>query len=146
MAKTLLGLAQRLESYANQIEKSASNCAVELATNIVIQLANNTPVDTSQAISSWVVTLSKVTTLKLPPYYPGAYGSTKNSSVNRTIKEAVELLKKKKPGQIIYIQNNQPYIKRLNEGYSKQAPAMYVEASVLVAKKQGYNFKVRLKK
>lgn len=36
-----------------------------------------------------------------------------------------------KAGDTLYIANSTPYIKRLNDGHSKQAPKMFVERTVL---------------
>lgn len=35
-----------------------------------------------------------------------------------------------KAGDTLYLANSTPYIKRLNEGWSKQAPARFVEMTV----------------
>jgi len=37
---------------------------------------------------------------------------------------------KSKPGKKIFITNNLPYAKRLNEGWSTQAPANFVQAAI----------------
>jgi hypothetical protein len=143
MAKGLLDLAASMERKAKAIDAAASQLAVETAQTIVGDLAFKTPVDTSQALSNWIVTLDAPSTGKIKPHFPGEGGSSQKSSAGETINQARAVLAKKKPGQKIYITNNLPYIRRLNDGYSKQAPAGFVERSVLIGRKMRKNFKIK---
>lgn len=143
MAKGLLDLATSLEKKAKAIDEAASKLAVDTALTIVGDLAFKTPVDTSQALSNWIVTLDNPSTQTVKPYFPGEGGSTQRASAAETINQARAILAKKKPGQKIYITNNLPYIRRLNDGYSKQAPAGFVERSVLIGRKMRRNFKLK---
>ena len=143
MAKGLLDLATSLEKKAKAIDEAASKLAVDTALTIVGDLAFKTPVDTSQALSNWIVTLETPSSDKIKPHFPGEGGSSQKSSAAETINQARAILAKKKPGQKIYITNNLPYIRRLNDGYSKQAPAGFVERSVLIGRKMRRNFKLK---
>lgn len=143
MASDLLSLADRLEKKAAAIEKAASQTAVDTALAIVGDLAYKTPVDTSQALSNWIVTLESPAEQRISPHYPGLQGSTRNASAAETLNLAKAVLKNKKPGQAIYIRNNLPYIRRLNDGYSGQAPAGFVERAVLIGRKMLAKFKIK---
>lgn len=143
MGKGLLDLAESLERKAKSIDEAASKLAVDTALTIVADLAYKTPVDTSQALSNWIVTVGSPSSEKIKPHYPGEGGSTQKASAAETINKAREVLKSKKPGQVIFITNNLPYIRRLNDGYSKQAPAGFVERSVLIGRKMRKNFKLK---
>ena len=143
MAKGLLDLAASMERKAKAIDAAASQLAVETAQTIVGDLAFKTPVDTSQALQNWIVTLDSPSDAKIKPYYPGEGGSTQKASAAETINQARKVLASKKPGQKIYITNNLPYIRRLNDGYSKQASAGFVERSVLIGRKMKKNFKIK---
>lgn len=143
MAKGLLDLAASLEKKAKAIDEAASKLAVGTALTIVGDLAFKTPVDTSQALSNWQVSLGSPVDSKIPPYYPGEGGSTRNSSAAETINQARKILAGKKPGQRIFITNVLPYIRRLNDGYSKQAPAGFVERAVLIGRKMIKKAKLR---
>lgn len=143
MAKGLLDLATSLEKKAKAIDEAASKLAVDTALTIVGDLAFKTPVDTSQALSNWIVTLETPSSDKIKPHFPGEGGSTQKASAAETINQARKVLTKKKPGRKIYITNNLPYIRRLNDGYSKQAPAGFVERAVLIGRKMRKNFKIR---
>lgn len=143
MSKSLLDLANSLEQRAAKLDDEACRVAVYIAETIVADLAYKTPVDTSQALSNWQVSLGSPVDSKIPPYYPGEGGSTRNSSAQSTIDTAKNLLKQKRPGVTIYISNVLPYIRRLNDGYSKQAPAGFVERAVLIGRKTIKKAKLR---
>lgn len=143
MGRSLLDLANDLDKKANLVETAASDLAVEIAMVVITDLANTTPVDTSKALSNWIVTLGSPTNQKVPAHFKGSRGSTKSASVAQTIANARDFLKKKKPGQTIYISNRQPYIKRLNEGYSGQAPAGFVQRAVLLGRRAKSKFKLK---
>lgn len=143
MANDLLSLANSLEKKIKAIETAASKSAADMALTIVGDLAYKTPVDTSQALSDWQVTLGEPAAGKIGAHFPGTKGSTRNASAAETINLAKAVLAKKKPGQPIYITNNQPYIRRLNDGYSQQAPAGFVERAVLIGRKMAAKFKIK---
>ncbi len=143
--KTLLDLARRMDSLAKQVGPSASNLAVEIATNIVTQLTRMTPVDTSTALSNWVVTLGAPNGGIIRAYVVGSHGSTQASSARAALAAAKMVLKTKKPGQVIWITNNLPYIGELNRGSSHQAPVGFVQGAVAIGyntvQKKGLTFK-----
>lgn len=143
MAKGLLDLAASLEKKAKAIDEAASKLAVDTALTIVGDLAFKTPVDTSQALSNWIVTLETPSSDKIKPHFPGEGGSTQRASAAETLNSAKLVLRNKKPGQAIFITNNLPYIRRLNDGYSAQAPAGFVERAVLIGRKMRKKFKIK---
>lgn len=136
MPKSLIDLAEELEAKASEIEEQGSDLAVKVAMTIIGDLAYRTPVDTSTAISNWQVTLGFPAKGSIPAHYLGRLGSTYSASASETVSLAKLILKPKKAGQYIYISNNLPYIRKLNEGSSQQAPAGFVERAVLLGRKQ----------
>lgn len=142
MPRNLLDLAKRLDGVTKNIEKAASDQAVRVAQTIVGDLAYSTPVDTSKALSNWVVSLETPFLGILPPHYYGESGTSQRASAAETINKARTILKGKRPGQTIFISNNLPYIRRLNDGYSRQAPAGFVERAALIGRRLLRNFKV----
>lgn len=135
MARNLLDLAKSLESRAKLLPEFGSSFAKHVAMTIVTELAHNTPVDTSQAISNWTVTIGSPSTEFVGPHYPGERGSTYEASSEETILLAKIALLKKKPGQSIFITNNADYIRKLNDGSSPQQPAGFVERAIFVGKR-----------
>jgi len=127
---TLKGLAVRMNKRADDIGDRANDAAVETALVIVGSLAFDTPVDVSTAISGWQIGITDPVPTRRPAYYPGERGSTYRASAQATVAAAKAELRTKKPGQAIYISNLEPYIRRLNAGYSKQSAGAFIELAV----------------
>ncbi|RTL04578.1 hypothetical protein EKK58_10260 [Candidatus Dependentiae bacterium] len=98
---------------------------VVLAVDAAVVLA--TPVLTGRARSNWIPSLDKPVTKEL-----------KKESYDKTGGEAIAAAQSVaagiKFGSDVYISNNLPYINRLNQGHSQQAPAGFVEKAVQAAK------------
>lgn len=144
MAKTLLDLAKRMDRLAGAIDAAASEHAAKVGLTIVSDLAYHTPVDTSKALSNWIVSIGGPTFKRIDPYFFGEGGSSRNASAQETIAAAKAMLANKKPGQSIFITNSQPYIRRLNEGYSRQAPAGFVERAALIGRRLKFEVKIKV--
>ena len=138
MARSLLDLATRLEKVVYNIDSVYSNLAVSVALTILGDLVYKTPVDTSQALSNWQVSLRTPTPLggEIPPYHPGLGGWTRGASAQEAIRAAKQVLSGKKPGDTIYLSNVLDYIVPLNEGSSTQQAAGFVERAVLLGRIQ----------
>lgn len=127
---TLLKLAKDMNGKAGKIEKAASDLAAFVALEVTAELADVTPVDTSNAISNWQIGLGAPVVDEIEPHYPGQKGSTEAMSEDATVIAAKVKLKNKKPGQIIYLSNNAPYIVDLDGGSSMQEPRGFVKRAV----------------
>lgn len=142
----LRDLADLMIGLSKSTDQLSSDLSVKIATAIITDLVYVTPVDTSKALSNWQISLSNAGSGQLPAAYRGFKGSTANVSAESTLAFALAILKTKKPNQNIHIYNNLPYIRRLNEGYSSQAPAGFVERAELIGRKvieQESNLNVR---
>lgn len=93
-------------------------------------LVFSTPVDTGRARGNWVIGIdSPNSTIN----FKEVSKISKNSS--SITKDTIENNKKKinsfsSSNKSIFISNNLPYIGRLNDGYSAQAPSGFVEKAV----------------
>lgn len=134
MAKTLLALAERLESIAAKIETGANEIKKAVAREIVKDLIPATPVDTSRALSNWIVSNGRAHNYSIAPHVAGISGSTRGASMSVALADAMALIETAKPGVPIFITNNLSYIRSLNEGSSRQAPAGFVERSALIGR------------
>lgn len=93
------------------LEKTVRRVALVVDTTLV----NTTPVDTGRARANWLPSLN------VP----------RSDSVDLKNTEGVEsILPSYKVSDTIYITNNLPYIQRLNDGWSQQAPAGFVETAI----------------
>lgn len=130
--KTLGDLAKRMHEYAVDLPKEVNRVAVACAEVILYDLVKKTPVDTSNALSNWVVSIDVLNGREIEPYYFGSAGSTFIQSSNAAYLVGKEELISKKPGQAILISNSVDYIVDLNEGKSKQEPAGFVHRAALI--------------
>lgn len=128
-----------LEQFSRRIAQIGAGVAVEvdktvrmaaLAADQAVVLG--TPVDKGRARSNWIVSLGAPSRTTVDPYVPGEGGSTAGANANAALAQGAAVIGGYS-GLIhgsIAISNNLPYIGRLNAGYSKQAPAGFVEKAV----------------
>jgi hypothetical protein len=145
MVNDLYALAARMKALSAAVGPAENRLVSQVVGTIVGDLALNTPVDTSQAISNWRVGIGSPPSAKVPPHFPGKHGSTYALSSPETVKRALEALQSRKPGQTVYIANNLPYIRKLNEGSSTQQPKGFVERAIVIGRRQIRNAKLGLK-
>jgi hypothetical protein len=136
----LATLARRIEKYEKNLPKNVSKLVVDVAMKVVEQLVSSppegTPVDTSKAESNWQVAIGRRPGTYLPAHILGAKGSTQGASAAVVMADALAALAGRKAGQVIYISNVAPYIRKLAyEGHSKQSPPGWVEAAVMNAER-----------
>lgn len=143
---TLSDLATAMRDLAVRSDFVASEIAATAVIIGLTDLVNVTPVDTGAALSNWRVSLNAPLQEIIPPYAPsqrgrmisGSWTHTIDPSVTReanippTLEAARTILIEKKPGDAIHLQNWLPYIAKLNNGSSKQAPAGFVERAELL--------------
>jgi len=67
-------------------------------------------------------------------YVPGYLGYTASASTAEALSVGINTLSRKKPGQIVYISNNTPYIRDLENGSSKQAPQGILSGAMLITR------------
>lgn len=145
MARTLLDLARDVEALSDEVAEAANELKQKVALELVKILVFETPVDTSKALSNWRASLGEGLDNAIEAIYPGSHGSTRSASGLEAISRAEAEIKRSKPGETVAIFNAAPHIRRLNEGYSSQAPAGFIEVAVLKAQaiiaKEGLDLK-----
>jgi len=137
-------LANRMKQIKANLAPEVSRCCIETGITLEQYLVYTTPVDTSNALSNWQGSLDQPITSEIFPYVPGVMGLTKLQSAAEALEVFTQKMMEKKPGQTIFISNNAPYIRDLNNGTSKQAPAGFVENCELMARQSVKNFKMVL--
>lgn len=144
----LLDLAKRLEKRAASISTDANEVKKATALKMVDYLIDETPVDTSNALSNWQVGLGRPVGYEpRGPFVRGDAGSSAAASRAAAKEAARGLIAAAKPGQPIYLSNVTAYIRRLNDGWSKQHPGGFIEAAILLGRKFVNSVKlVRLRK
>lgn len=112
----------RINRIMVRLENATQEAAVDMALRIHGKLVEGTPVDTGWARSNWLLSVGtpKKETVGEP-------GKLNTAAAELGQSEVADWGIASGP---IYITNNVPYIRRLNEGSSTQAPAGFVESAV----------------
>jgi len=142
-----------VNSYAKAIQRGMAEATRKIATAGSQVIIDNTPVDTTRAVSNWKVYIGKMQAKEVRPIMPGLSGKGTRASAARNLMkaEAAERIKFYKSGtQPIWITNSVPYIKILERGGAKTRPywmvqkgllAMRLYASTVQILKEGFNSK-----
>jgi hypothetical protein len=123
--------SRRIKARAKNASKNTDNLMrkVILAVDQAVVLA--TPVDTGRARANWRPNIGSAIEQTLPE--PGG----PNIGTSLALKAGEDVAASYKGGAnspTVHITNNLPYIKYLNEGSSQQAPANFVNQSILIVK------------
>jgi len=112
--KKINKIAAGIELEANTVKKK-----VAIAIDQVVTLA--TPVDTGRARANWRVGIDAP-----------VQGTTEDTDKNgqATLQAAKDKINSTDSGEDIFISNSLPYIGKLNDGSSAQAPAGFVEKAI----------------
>lgn len=129
MRMNLLSAAMR--RIGDTIEKNTVAKAKITADATVRLLVERTPVDTTEAVSNWQLTINSPADRVNPPFVPGKGGSTATASRLIATTTALSVLEGyTRSDQEIFITNPAPYISELNDGKSNQAPAGFIEEAI----------------
>jgi len=101
-------------AYKKKVLGMLDKATRKLAIDIQNDVESQTPVDTGRARSNWLPSI----------------GTARKDTTESTGGSPVINFTSYQLGDKIYITNNLPYIARLNDGYSKQAPAAYVDMAI----------------
>lgn len=130
MARDFRDLSDSLLSIGSQIVDNANKKKRVGATIIASELTLETPVDEGRARSNWQASVGTPVSRQIEAYAPGDRGSTKGQNTAAAMLQQKSEISKSKPEQPIYIVNNLPYIKPLNEGASAQVTPGWIERAV----------------
>ena len=115
------------ENFLKGVDKVVKTAAIVADRELVI----STPVDTGRARSNWIVSIG-----------PSSNQIREIISLESNLAQSKSTIESRTFGQDIAITNNLTYISRLNEGYSAQAPAGFVQDAVMIAVKEARKVKV----
>ena len=106
---------ERMQIRAEQIRRNAERTVRATALAIDAAVVTASPVDTGRFRANW---LPSVGVERFDVVDVGHAEDTSGAIAGYQI------------GDVIYLQNNLPYARRLNQGHSAQAPAAFVERAV----------------
>lgn len=119
----LLTFARNIKRVADRTDKNVDRLVVETAGVVDQTLVLATPVDTGRARANWQAGLGSAVTEVI---------EEKDKNGSRTIDRNRQVISTRRKGEDIHLTNNLPYINRLNQGSSAQAPEGFVERAVAV--------------
>lgn len=112
------------KAYDEKVLKKHKDVVRYTALTVFTQIVQNTPVDTGRARSNWHIDVNNVDVRLVEPNNEDPSAKAMNATATYKIDDR------------IFISNNLPYIRRLDEGYSQQAPAGFVDAAIQVGVRQ----------
>lgn len=130
---TLKGFANRMRVVARGVPGNADALVRKVALAVDRVVVTQTPVDTGRARANWQAAIGAAPTGEVGQYPAGTGGATGAAAAAQAMAQAQGVVAGYKGGETIHLTNNLPYIQRLNEGHSDQAPAGFVQAGIDVA-------------
>lgn len=126
----LSGFAARMQVLASLVDTNSDRLVRRVALAVDGAVVIATPVDTGRARSNWIVNIGSPSTEVIPAYVEGKGGSAGAAAARAALDQGSATIAGYQKGQEIHITNNLPYISRLNDGYSAQAPGNFVQIAV----------------
>lgn len=132
-SRSLEEFARRITLRGRNIEENADQLVRKVALAADQAVVSGTPVDKGRARSNWIAQINSAPSDVIDAYLPGSGGSTGEENTDAALAQAEGVISNYRYGDEIHITNNLPYIQRLNDGYSPQAGANFVEEAILEA-------------
>jgi len=126
MGIDLKAIDRAITKTENFIVETANKEIRKVAVKVSSSLIFATPVDTGRARSNWYATISSPTNK--------INNETRDKSGANAIARNNAVISNAKINNDIFITNNLPYIGKLNDGHSAQAPAGFVEKALQAIK------------
>jgi len=117
MANDYRTFALQLDDFARRVGLSGTTVAKRVAFDVFARIVRKTPVDKGRAKGSWTISVNNADRT-VQPDGQASYPVPQVGALNV------------QPGDSIWISNNLPYIVKLEEGHSQQAPAGMVAVSL----------------
>lgn len=118
-------MATQAEMIKLELEEFTEGIIKEITVNATAELIEETPVKTSWARSNWVPNIGNPK--------EEVVGTPENPNAFEQESGVANVLAYYKLPATVFISNNVPYITRLNEGSSTQAPAGFVQSAIAKA-------------
>lgn len=126
------GFSASIRARAGFVRENADRLTRKIAMVADQAIVSATPVDTGRARSNWIVTLDGPAVGVRDAYFEGLGGATASANVQAAIEQGLRVTSQYNGDthREIHITNNLPYIERLNDGWSRQAPAAFVQEAL----------------
>lgn len=108
------------------VPKNAAELVKKAARRALYLVAHRSPYRTGQFRANWLVSRNTPNTKFTEYASAGGRGAAAQIAIDR----GNSVIDGAKPGDELILQNNAPYARKLNDGWSAQAPAGFVEAAL----------------
>lgn len=116
-----MDFGDQIAAFADKAEAKMDLAVRKISLELFSRVILKTPVDTGRARGNWQVAVGNV---------PSGTLELEDKSGSATISAATASAAGLRAGDVIFLVNNLPYIRRLEDGYSKKAPAGMVGLSI----------------
>lgn len=119
---------------AQEILRTTSDRALLLtAKDLFSKIVYGTPIDTGRARANWIASVGSANLTFRHPRTPYPQGGAPRTYGQTIVRRNNQILAQIKTGQSAFLTNNLPYIRRLEYGWSRQAPHGMVRNALLHA-------------
>lgn len=119
----------QIRAIVRGIERLTERVVTKITLDVLANLIETTPVDTGWARANWVPSIGSAFEADLGGVratpQAAASASQRQSSAAASVASTYSLDRGR-----VYITNNVPYVPRLNDGHSAQAPTGFVQAAI----------------
>lgn len=123
---------ESVESFGVDIEDALAEDRTRIALNLMSLVVQKTPVDTGRARSAWNLTYDAPVDFEGAEFGQGGSGAGQAANAAIARNSAALATRASRPFETVYISNSLPYIQRLEDGHSRQAPAGTIVAQSIV--------------
>lgn len=117
-------MSAQVDRLVAALEKRCARVVTRLAVALTAELQETTPVDTGWARALWIPAVGQPDTTPRPrPVGDGAAPAPAGAGLSALAGYSIG-------DGPVFVSNRAPYIRRLNDGHSKQAPRGFVQAAI----------------
>ncbi len=121
----------QIQAIVTNLEDITEKVVTKITLDVTANLIETTPVDTGWARANWVPAIGSVNTTA--PSFTSTKPSTSEVQTSNVAQQSATVnivTSYTLPQGKVFISNNVPYIIKLNNGSSKQAPAGFVQRAI----------------
>lgn len=117
-------MTQQIDDIMDELTEFVKDLCISITVNSQAEITEDTPVDTGWARANWIPQVARPDLQER-----GSTGST--AQAERQVQQGLtSVFRYNNLDKKLFITNNVPYIERLNEGSSTQAPAAFVQMAI----------------
>lgn len=117
MGQSLKKFAASMRARAAKVPEIGNKLAIAGTEAMLRGVIAETRVDTSEAVSNWMISIGAPSNDRRMPHVLGSRGSSRGPSSAKSISEGLEVLFRKQSGQTVYLSNTVDYIKIIDDGF-----------------------------